>query len=61
MNRRYSLKIQHIIVRLLKKKKTIGTSNYILYFKETTDELKIAISVSKKIGNAVLRKIQQMQ
>lgn len=59
MNRRYSLKKQYIIVRLLRDKKTVGSKNYTIYYKYTGEGLKIAISVSKKLGNAVQRNYQK--
>lgn len=59
MNRKYSLKKQHIILKLLQKKKTVGTKNYVIYYKETQKEFNIAISVSKKVGNAVERNYQK--
>lgn len=59
MKKRYSLKKQHIILKLLQNKKTVGNKNYVIYYKETKDDLKIAISVSKKVGNAVERNYQK--
>ena len=43
MNRKYSLKKQYIIARLLRDKKTVGSKNYVIYYKYTGDELKIAV------------------
>jgi len=59
VNRKYSLKKQHIILNLLAKKDTVGNRNYVIYYNRTSDEAKIAISVSKKIGNAVNRNYQK--
>lgn len=59
MNKKYTLKKQHIILNLLSKKETVGTRNYVIYFKETNTDAKVAISVSKKVGNAVERNYQK--
>ena len=58
MNKRYILKANHEIEALLAKKHSVGSKYYVLYF-ERTDETKIAVSVSKKLGDAVVRNYQK--
>lgn len=58
MNKKYILKANHEIEALLAKKHSVGSKYYVLYF-ERTDEVKIAVSVSKKLGNAVVRNYQK--
>ncbi|MDD3382372.1 MAG: ribonuclease P protein component [Bacilli bacterium] len=56
MNKIYSLKKNHQIKALLNKKQTVGNKYYIVYYLKNNLEIPlIAISVSKKFGNAVTR------
>lgn len=54
MNKAYSLKKNHQIENLVKRKKSVGSKYYALYYRTNT-ELKIAYSISKKYGCAVDR------
>lgn len=54
MNKAYSLKKTYQIENLVKKKKSVGSKYYAIYFRENKD-LKIAYSISKKYGCAVNR------
>lgn len=58
MNRKITLKKNHDIEKLVKMKKSVGNAFYAIYYK-AADEKKIAISVSKKLGKAVLRNYQK--
>ena len=58
MKRKFSLKSKKDIEKLLRIKKSVGNKCYAIYFTESND-LKIAISVSKKLGNAVTRNYQK--
>ena len=54
MNKKYSLKKSHDIEKLIKKKQSVGSKYYVIYY-SFSDETQIAISISKKIGKAVIR------
>ncbi len=56
MNKQYRLKKSHEIEKLFKNKKSVGNIYYAMYFKKSsTNKTRVAISVSKKLGNAVTR------
>ena len=56
MNKQYRLKKSHEIENLFKNKKSVGNIYYAMYFKKSsTNKTRVAISVSKKLGNAVTR------
>lgn len=60
MNKRYVLKKTYDIEKLVKKKITVGDQYYAIYYNETNiDTPKIAISISKHIGNAVVRNYEK--
>lgn len=60
MNRKYSLKKNYEIEKLIKNKLSVGNKYYAIYFQYTNDELpKIAFSVSKKINTAVKRNYEK--
>lgn len=54
MNKRYSLKKNYQIEKLIKVKKSVGTKNFAIYYIES-EKLKIAYAVNKKYGHAVNR------
>ena len=54
MKKKLILKSNIEIANLVKMKQTIGNKYYIIYMNDS-ESTKIAISVSKKIGNAVVR------
>ena len=54
MNKKYSLKKSHDIELLIKKKQSVGNRYFVIYY-DYNDEIKIAISISKKVGKAVVR------
>lgn len=56
MNKDYRLKKSFDIEKLIKKRQSVGNSYYAIYYNvSSTDLPKVAISVSKKLGNAVIR------
>lgn len=58
MKRKFSLKRKKDIEALLKIKKSVGNKYYAIYYIAQNDT-KVAISASKKIGNAVERNYQK--
>ena len=52
------LKSNEEIAKLVKLRNTVGNKYFIIYVKDS-DTTKVAISVSKKIGNAVVRNYQK--
>ena len=54
MNKKYSLKKSHDIEQLIKKKQSVGHRFFVIYY-DYSEEIKIAISISKKVGKAVVR------
>ena len=61
MNKEQILKKNYEIEELIKLRQSVGTKNYILYYKKEneTKDTKIAFSISKKLGNAILRNYQK--
>lgn len=58
MNRKYSLKDRRTIEQLVKGKRSVGNKFYAIYFRKA-DELKIAVSPSRKIKTAVARNYEK--
>ncbi len=60
MNRKYSLKKNEDIAKLVHLKQSVGNKYYAIYFQITENELpQIALSISKKFGNAVNRNYEK--
>jgi len=56
MNKQYRLKKSFLIEQLLKRKQSVGSSFYVIYYNLSSEKIsKVAFSVSKKLGNAVFR------
>lgn len=57
MKKQYRVKKNKDIEQILKEKKSVSNSCFIIYSKKTdeTNHFRYAISVNKKIGNAVVR------
>jgi len=58
MKKKFVLKSNQDIEKLVKLRKSVGNKYYVIYYNECT-ETKVAISVSKKVGNAVVRNYQK--
>lgn len=58
MKKKFCLKKNKDIEKLVKLKKSVGNRYYIVYYNKSS-ETKVAISVSKKVGNAVVRNYQK--
>lgn len=59
MNSKYVLKRNEEIGALVKTNNKVGNRYYNVYFKESNDGPRIAVSVSKKYGNAVKRNYEK--
>ena len=56
MNKQYRLKKSFEIEKLFRKRQSVGNMFFVIYYDNISeDNTKIAFSVSKKIGNAVVR------
>ncbi len=57
MKKKYRIKKSEDIEKVLKKKNSVGNKNYIIYIMKNSEakNFRLAMSVSKKIGNAVVR------
>lgn len=58
MNHNYTLKKNQEIEKIVKLHQSVGNKYYAIYYK-TSNETKVAISVSKKLGTAVFRNYQK--
>lgn len=59
MNRNYSLKKNYEIEKLVKSKISVGNNFFAIYYRKQVNITEIAISVSKRNGNAVERNYQK--
>lgn len=61
MKKLYRVKKNEDIEKIIKTKKSVGNKNYIIYIKKNSEakHFRLAMSVSKKIGNAVVRNRQK--
>ena len=61
MKKTFRIKKNEDIEKIIKGKKSVGNKNYIIYIKENSEakHFRLAMSVSKKIGNAVVRNRQK--
>ena len=58
MNKQYILKKTHDIDSLVKEKQSVGNTYFAIYYRKS-ESLKIVVSVSKKLGKAVVRNYQK--
>ena len=54
MNRQYSLKKNYDIQKIMSKRQSVGSSFYAIYY-DFFDDIKVAVSISKKLGKAHVR------
>ena len=61
MKKEYRIKKGAEILRIMKNKKTVGNSNFILYYQKNHENknFRYALSVPKKYGNAVYRNLMK--
>ena len=61
MKKNYRIKKSEDIEQIIKNKKSVGNKNYIIYIMKNSEAnyFRLATSVSKKIGNAVVRNRQK--
>lgn len=60
MKKNYRIKKSDDIEQIIKNKKSVGNKNYIIYIMNSeAKHFRLATSVSKKIGNAVIRNRQK--
>ena len=61
MKKNYRIKKSEDIEQIIKNKKSVGNKNYIIYIMKNSEanHFRVATSVSKKIGNAVVRNRQK--
>ena len=61
MKKTFRIKKNEDIEKIIKRKKSVGNKNYIIYIQENSEakHFRLAMSVSKKIGNAVVRNHQK--
>ena len=56
MNKQYRLKKSFEIEKLVKKRISVGNAYFVMYYNLSSNKnTRVAISVSKKLGNAVIR------
>lgn len=58
MNKQYILKKNHDIDSLVKMKQSVGNTYFAIYYRKS-ESLRIVVSVSKKLGKAVVRNYQK--
>lgn len=55
MKKEYRIKKNQEFQAIIKTKKSVANQKFVIYYRENEDHLKVGISVSKKLGNAVVR------
>lgn len=60
MNRKFSLRKNNDIGAVVRAKQSVGNRYYAIYYKKNTEnKTQVAVSVSKKLGNAVARNYEK--
>lgn len=55
MKKEYRIKKNEEFQAIIKTKKSIANKKFVIYYRNNDEHLKVGISVSKKLGNAVVR------
>ena len=55
MKKEYRIKKNEDFQKIIKKKKSVANRQFVVYYDQNNDHLRVGISVSKKLGNAVVR------
>ena len=55
MKKEYRIKKNQDFQAIISKKHHVANSKFVIYYRKNSDHLKVGISASKKLGNAVLR------
>lgn len=55
MKKTYRIKKNEDFQTIIKDKNSVSNAKFVVYYKKNDDHLRVGISVSKKLGNAVVR------
>lgn len=55
MKKTYRIKKNEDFQTIIKDKNSVSNAKFVVYYKQNDDHLRVGISVSKKLGNAVVR------
>lgn len=55
MKKEYRIKKNEEFQTIIRKKQSVANKKFVIYYKDNEEHLRVGISVSKKLGNAVVR------
>ena len=55
MKKEYRIRKNEEFQAIIQKKQSIANGKFVVYYRKNSEHLKVGISVSKKLGNAVIR------
>lgn len=55
MKKEYRIRKNEDFQSIIKQRKSLANKKFVMYYRKNDDHLKVGISVSKKLGNAVIR------
>ena len=55
MKKEYRVRKNEEFQSIIRKKRSVANSQFVIYYSKNDDHLRVGISVSKKLGNAVVR------
>ncbi len=61
MKKEYRIKRSEDFQTIIKKRQSVSSSRFVVYYMRNDDYLRVGISVSKKLGNAVVRNKSKRQ